>query len=172
MTGRVILGRAGRTPLPQTITQNRAGSGPRHYSGPFDILPAEGRPTGLPIMSNPEAASPTPNADAAAIATLLLSRGKYFISSKFDTTITPDEGEGPYVCTYAGVVRDRTPDNLYFLVDIFGSAFEFTTGEDVVLGQRLMSLEQLARATFFPDFATMQAIAADHSGFIDSLNIE
>jgi hypothetical protein len=76
------------------------------------------------------------------------------------------------VCTYAGVVRDRTPDNLYFLVDIFGSAFEFTTGEDVVLGQRLMSLEQLARATFYPDFATMQAIATDHSGFIDSLNID
>jgi hypothetical protein len=42
----------------------------------------------------------------------------------------------------------------------------------VVLGQRLMSLEQLARANFFPDFATMQAIAADHSGFIDSLNID
>ncbi len=98
-------------------------------------------------MTNPEAASPTPNADATASATLLLSRGRYFISSKFDTTITPDEGEGPYVCTYAGVVRDRTPDNLYFLVDIFGSAFEFTTGEDVILGQRLMSLEQLARAT-------------------------
>ena len=123
-------------------------------------------------MSIPEAASPTPNTDAAAIAKLLLSRGKYFISSKFDTTITPDEGEGPYVCTYAGIVRDRTPDSLYFLVDIFGSAFEFTTGEDVVLGRRLMSLEQLARATFFPNFATMQAIAADHSGFIDSLNIE
>ena len=48
-------------------------------------------------MSNPEAATPTPNADATAIATLLLSRGKYFIGSKFDTTITPDEGEGPYV---------------------------------------------------------------------------
>ncbi len=106
-------------------------------------------------MSNPEAATTTPNADATAIATLLLSRGKYFIGSKFDTTITPDEGEAPFVCTYAGVVRDRTPDNLYFLVDIFGSAYEFTTGEDVVLGQRLMSLEQLARATFFPDFATI-----------------
>jgi hypothetical protein len=35
-----------------------------------------------------------------------------------------------------------------------------------------MSLEQLARATFYPDFETMQAIAADHSGFIDSLNID
>jgi hypothetical protein len=123
-------------------------------------------------MPTPESASPILNADAAAIATLLLSRGKYFIFSKFDTTITPDEGEGPFVCTYAGVVRDRTPDQRYFVVDIFGSAFEFTTGEDVVLGQRLMSLEQLARATFYPDFATMQAIAADHSGFVDSLNID
>jgi hypothetical protein len=35
-----------------------------------------------------------------------------------------------------------------------------------------MSLEQLTRATFFPDFATMHATAADHSGFIDSLNID
>ncbi len=42
----------------------------------------------------------------------------------------------------------------------------------MVLGQRLMSLEQLARANFFPDFATMQAIAADDSGFIDSLNVD
>jgi hypothetical protein len=42
----------------------------------------------------------------------------------------------------------------------------------VVLGKRLMSLEQLARATFYLDFATMQAIAANHSGFIDSLNID
>jgi hypothetical protein len=123
-------------------------------------------------MSNPEAASPTPNADATAIATLLLSRGNHFIASKIDTTVLPEEGEAPYPCTYAGIVRDRTPDHLYFLVDIFGSAYEFTTGEDVVLGQRLMSLEQLARATFYPDFATMQAIAADHSGFIDSLNID
>ena len=125
-------------------------------------------------MLIPDYASPTPiaAADAPMVADLLLSRGKYFIFSKFDTTITPDEGEGPFVCTYAGVVRDRTPDQLYFLVDIFGSAFEFTTGEDVVLGQRLMSLEQLARATFYPDFATMQAIAADHSGFVDSLNID
>jgi hypothetical protein len=123
-------------------------------------------------MIPPPPASPTPNADTVAIATLLLSRGKYFIASKIDTTVLPDEGEAPYPCTYAGIVRDRTPDHLYFLVDIFGSAYEFTTGEDVVLGQRLMSLEQLARATFYPDFATMQAVAAEHSDFIDSLNIE
>ena len=70
-------------------------------------------------MPTPEAATPTLNADAAAIATLLLSRGNYFIGSKFDPTIVPDEGDGPYVCTYISVVRDRTPDNLHFLVDIF-----------------------------------------------------
>jgi hypothetical protein len=28
------------------------------------------------------------------------------------------------------------------------------------------------KCTFYPDFATMQAIAAEHSGFIDSLNID
>jgi hypothetical protein len=123
-------------------------------------------------MIPPTPASPTPIADAAAVATLLLSRGKYFIASKFDTTITPDEGEGPYVCTYAGVVRDRTPDSLFFLVDIFGSGNELTTGEDIIVGQRLMSLHQLHKCTFYPDFATMQAIAAEHSGFIDSLNID
>ena len=123
-------------------------------------------------MIPPPPASPTPIADANAVATLLLSRGKYFIASKVDTTLMPDAGEAPFPCTYAGVVRDRTPDSLFFLVDIFGSANEFTTGEDVVLGQRLMSLEQLARATFYPDFTTMQAIASDHSGFVDSLNID
>lgn len=123
-------------------------------------------------MIPPPPASPTPIADAAAVASLLVSRGKYFIASKFDTTITPDEGEGLYVCTYAGVVRDRTPDSLFFLVDIFGSANELTTGEDIIVGQRLMSLHQLHKCTFYPDFATMQAIAAEHSGFIDSLNID
>ena len=123
-------------------------------------------------MLTPSPASPTPIADANAVATLMLSRGKYFIASKVDTTLMPDAGEAPFPCTYAGVVRDCTPDSLFFLVDIFGSANEFTTGEDVVLGQRLMSLEQLARAAFYPDFATMQAVAAEHSGFVDSLNID
>jgi hypothetical protein len=42
----------------------------------------------------------------------------------------------------------------------------------VVLGKRLMSLERLARAAFYPDFANMQPIDDDHSGFIDSLNID
>ena len=123
-------------------------------------------------MIPPPPASPTPIADPAAVATLMLSRGKYFVASKVDTTLMPDAGEAPFPCTYAGVVRDRTPDSLFFLVDIFGSANEFTTGEDIVVGQRLMSLHQLHKCTFYPDFGTMQAIAAEHSGFIDSLNID
>ena len=106
-------------------------------------------------MIPPIPAYPTPIADPAAIATLLLSRGKYFIASKFDATIIPDAGEAPF-----------------FLVDIFGSANELTTGEDIIVGQRLMSLHQLHTCTFYPDFGTMQAIAAEHSGFIDSLNID
>ena len=123
-------------------------------------------------MIPPPPASPTPIADTNAVASLMLSRGKYFIASKFDATIIPDAGEAPFPCTYAGVVRDRTPDSLFFLVDIFGSANELTTGEDIIVGQRLMSLHQLHKCTFYPDFATMQAIAAEHSGFIDSLNID
>ena len=120
-----------------------------------------------PDFTNPMAAANLP-----VLADLLLSRGKYFIASKVDTTLMPDAGEAPFPCTYAGVVRDRTPDSLFFLVDIFGSANEFTTGEDIVVGQRLMSLHQLHKCTFYPDFGTMQAIAAEHSGFIDSLNID
>ena len=120
-----------------------------------------------PDFTNPMAAANVP-----VLADLLLSRGKYFIASKVDTTLMPDAGEAPFPCTYAGVVRDRTPDSLFFLVDIFGSANEFTTGEDIVVGQRLMSLHQLHKCTFYPDFGTMQAIAAEHSGFIDSLNID
>jgi hypothetical protein len=64
-------------------------------------------------------------------------------------------------------VRDRTPDNLYFLIGIMGSTYELTTDEYVILGQRLMSLDQFALSTVFLDFATMQAVAADRSGLID-----
>ena len=46
-------------------------------------------------MPTPEAASPTPIADAAAVATLLLSRGKYFIASKVDKSIAPEAGQAP-----------------------------------------------------------------------------
>jgi hypothetical protein len=35
-----------------------------------------------------------------------------------------------------------------------------------------MSLEQLAWATFYPVLTTMQAVVADHSGFIDSQNVD
>ena len=123
-------------------------------------------------MLTPAPASPTPIADPAALATLMLSRGKYFLASKVDATILPDEGDAPYPCAFAGVVRDRTPDAQFFLVDIFGSAYEFKTDEKTVIGQRIMSLSQLMKATFYPEFAQMQAVAAEHAGFLDSLHID
>jgi hypothetical protein len=123
-------------------------------------------------MPTPEPASPTPNADAAAIATLLLSRGKYFIASRIDKSLLPEPGHSPISLNYAGVVRDRTPDHRYFLVDVFGTTEEFTSTEEVTVGQRLIRLEDLMKATFFPDFATMQESADDNYSVIESLNLE
>ncbi len=123
-------------------------------------------------MSNPEAASPTSNADAAAIATLLLSRGKYFIASRIDKSLLPEPGHSPISLNYAGVVRDRTPDHRFFLIDVFGATEEFTSTEEVTVGQRLIRLEDLMKATFFPDFATMQESSDDNYSVIESLNLE
>lgn len=123
-------------------------------------------------MSNPEAASPTPNADAAAIATLLLSRGKYFIASRIDKSLLPEPGHSPISLNYAGVVRDRTPDHRFFLIDVFGTTEQFTSTEEVTVGQRLIRLEDLMKATFFPDFATMQESSDDNYSVIESLNLE
>jgi hypothetical protein len=123
-------------------------------------------------MSNPEAASPTPNTDAAAIASLLLSRGKYFIASRIDKSLLPEPGHSPISLNYAGVVRDRTPDHRFFLVDVFGTTEEFTSKENVTVGQRLIRLEDLMKATFFPDFATMQESSDDNYSVIESLNLE
>jgi hypothetical protein len=123
-------------------------------------------------MLIPDYSSPTPNADAAAIATLLLSRGKYFIASRIDKSQLPEPGHSPISLNYAGVVRDRTPDHRYFLVDVFGTTEEFTSTEEVTVGQRLIRLEDLMKATFFPDFATMQESADDNYSVIESLNLE
>ena len=123
-------------------------------------------------MSNPEAASPTPNADAAAIATLLLSRGKYFIASRIDKSLLPEPGHSPISLNYAGVVRDRTPDHRFFLIDVFGTTEQFTSTEEVTVGQRLIRLDDLMKATFFPDFATMQESSDDNYSVIESLNLE
>lgn len=117
----------------------------------------------------------TPSAsitDPAAIATLMLSRGKYFVATKIDHTLKPEEGEVPYFCSYAGAVRDRTPDNKLFLVDIFNAEIEFTTDEDTIIGQRIMSLEDLLKATFYPDFDSMQTNVNENVGFIESVNID
>ena len=119
-----------------------------------------------PDFTNPMAAANVP-----VLADLLLSRGKYFIASKVDKTLTPKEGQAPYSVNYAGVVRDRTPDCRFFLVDIFSVTEDFETPESSVVGHRIMRLEDLLNATFFPDYATMQDQAAVNTGLFESLNI-
>lgn len=125
-------------------------------------------------MLIPDYASPTPIAatDAPMVADLLLSRGKYFIASRIDKSLLPEPGHSPISLNYAGVVRDRTPDHRYFLVDVFGTTEKFTSTEEVTIGQRLIRLEDLMKATFFPDFATMQESADDNYSVIESLNLE
>ena len=122
-------------------------------------------------MLTPSPASPTPIADAAAVATLMLSRGKYFIASKVDQSIAPEAGQAPFAVNFAGVVRGSTPDSRLFQVDIFGVTEDFETPESSVVGHRVMRLEDLLNATFFPDYATMQDQAAVNTGLFESLNI-
>ena len=124
-------------------------------------------------MQIPQSASPTPIAatDAPMVADLLLSRGKYFIASKVDKSIAPEAGQAPFSLNFAGLVRERSPDSRYFLVDIFGVTEEFETPESSVVGHRIMRLEELLNATFFPTFSKMQDQAAVNSGLFESLNI-
>jgi hypothetical protein len=124
-------------------------------------------------MHIPQSASPTPIAapDAPMVADLLLSRGKYFIASKVDKSIAPEAGQAPFSLNFAGLVRERSPDSHYFLVDIFGVTEEFETPESSVVGHRVMRLEELLNATFFPTFSKMQDQAAVNSGLFESLNI-
>ena len=119
-----------------------------------------------PDFTNPMAAANVP-----VLADLLLSRGKYFIASKVDKTLTPKEGQAPYSVNYAGIVRDRTPDCRFFLVDIFSVTEDFETPESSVVGHRIMRLEELLNATFFPTFSKMQDQAAVNTSLFESLNI-
>jgi hypothetical protein len=119
-----------------------------------------------PDFTNPMAAANVP-----VLADLLLSRGKYFIASKVDKTLTPKEGQAPFSLNIAGVVRDRTPDCRFFLVDIFSVTEDFETPESSVVGHRIMRLEEMLNATFFPTFSKMQDQAAVNSGLFESLNI-
>ena len=123
-------------------------------------------------MLSPESTSPAPITDAAAVATLLLSRGKYFIASRIDKSLLPEPGNSPISLNYAGVVRDHTPDHRFFLIDVFSTTEEFTSTEEVTVGQRLIRLDDLMKATFFPDFSTMQESADDNYSVIESLNLE
>jgi hypothetical protein len=119
-----------------------------------------------PDFTNPMAAANVP-----VLADLLLSRGKYFIASKVDKTLTPKEGQAPYSVNYAGVVRDRTPDCRFFLVDIFSVTEDFETPESSVVGHRIMRLEEMLNATFFPTYSKMQDQAAVNTSLFESLNI-
>jgi len=87
-------------------------------------------------MIPPPPASPTTITDAAAVATLLLSRGKYFIASRIDKSLLPEPGHSPISLNYAGMVRDRTPESRFFLVDIFGVIEDLETPERSVVGHR------------------------------------
>ena len=124
-------------------------------------------------MLIPESASLTPIAatDAPMVADLLLSRGKYFLASKVDRTLTPEEGKVPFSLNYVGVVRDRSPDSRFFLVDIYGQAEEFDGPETQIMGSRVMRLEELSQATFFSSFKSLQEQTADNTCFFESLNI-
>ena len=124
-------------------------------------------------MLIPESASLTPIAatDAPMVADLLLSRGKYFLASKVDRTLTPEEGKVPFSFNYVGVVRDRSPDSRFLLVDIYGQAEEFDGPETQIMGSRVMRLEELVQATFFPSFKSLQEQTADNTCFFESLNI-
>lgn len=124
-------------------------------------------------MLIPDYASSPPIAatDAPMVADLLLSRGKYFIASKVDRTLTPEEGKVPFSLNYVGVVRDRSPDSRFFLVDIYGQAEEFDGPETQIMGSRVMRLEELVQATFFPSFKSLQEQTADNTCFFESLNI-
>jgi hypothetical protein len=106
------------------------------------------------------------------LADLLLSRGKYFVASRVDKSLLPEPGHSPISLNYAGVVRDRTPDHRFFLIDVFGATEEFTNNEEVTVGHRLIRLEDLMKATFFPDFASMQVSADENYSLIESLNLE
>ena len=101
----------------------------------------------------------------------MLSRGKYFIASKVDKSIAPEVGQAPFAVNFAGIVRGSTPDSRLFQVDIFGVTEDFETPESSVVGHRVMRLEDLLNATFFPDYATMQDQAAVNTGLFESLNI-
>jgi hypothetical protein len=98
-------------------------------------------------------------------------RGRYFLLTKPDRTLAPpDPGYPPNTITYAGYVRDHASEYRFFFVDIFGSAQELSD-EDTKLCQRIISVEELMKASWFPDFESMQ-VAVGRLGTIESINLE
>ncbi len=96
--------------------------------------------------------------------------GRYFLLTKPDRTQAPPEPEdAPNTITYAGYVRDHASEHRFFLVDIFGTA-QGLADEDTKLCQRIMSMEELINACWFPDFESMKS-ARRHLGTIESINL-
>jgi hypothetical protein len=116
--------------------------------------------------------SEEPMNDTVTLGKFMLSRGIYFVASKVDKTLTPEEGKAPFSINIAGAVRSHTPDYRFFIVDIFGVAEDFDSDEDTTIGHRVMRLEDLLKATFFADFESLKANAGEYTGNYESLNID
>jgi|694.fasta_scaffold126112_3 hypothetical protein len=107
---------------------------------------------------------------AAELHQLLI--GKYFLATKVDRSQAPQEpGYAPNTISLAGYIKEATSDHRHFLVHIFARAHDLE-GEDVKLSQRIMSTEELIKASLFPDYSSMEMAANNHLGIIESINLE
>lgn len=101
-----------------------------------------------------------------------LLTGKYFLATKLDRSLPFGEpGAPPNTINFAGQIKECTSDHRYFLVHIFSRADELE-GEHVKLSQRIMSIEELVKASLFPDYESMELAAANHLQTIESINLE
>ena len=107
---------------------------------------------------------------AAELHQLLI--GKYFIVTKIDRSQAPqDPGYAPNTISLAGYIKEASSDHRHFLVHIFARAHDLE-GEDVKLSQRIMSIEELIKASLFPDYSSMEKAARNHLDVIESINLE
>lgn len=107
---------------------------------------------------------------AAELHQLLI--GKYFLATKIDRSqALRDSGDAPNTITLAGYIKEATSDHRHFLVHVFSSAHDLE-GEGVKLSQRIMSTEELIKASLFPDYSSMEMAANNHLGTIESINLE
>lgn len=107
---------------------------------------------------------------AAELHQLLV--GKYFLATKIDRAQTVrDPGDAPNTISLAGYIKEAASDHRHFLVHIFAPAYDLE-GEEVKLSQRIMSIEELMKASLFPDYSSMEKAARNHLAVIESINLE